>query len=222
MEELAAQAERAEAAEAPLLEEDSDGVRIMTVHSAKGLEFPVVILGDLMTGLSRREPEQYVNGEQRLCAVELLGCSPKELREHAPEEAARERAEGIRVAYVAATRARDMLVVPAIGDEAWPNDGWLGNLLNKAIYPSRHNWRNSSPGPGCPKFGSSTVLSRPPDYDREGEISVRPGVIEPQQGSHEVVWWDPSTLKLGAEAAQGIRQEDILRDDQAALAWRSI
>ena len=84
VEELAAQAERAEAAEAPLLEEDSDGVRIMTVHSAKGLEFPVVILGDLMTGLSRREPEQYVNGEQRLCAVELLGCSPKELREHAP------------------------------------------------------------------------------------------------------------------------------------------
>ncbi len=196
VEELAAQAERAEAAEAPLLEEDSDGVRIMTVHSAKGLEFPVVILGDLMTGLSRREPEQYVNGEKRLCAVELLGCSPKELREHAPEEAARERAEGIRVAYVAATRARDMLVVPAIGDEAWPNDGWLGPL-NKAIYPSRHNWRNSTPGPGCPKFGSATVLSRPPDYDREGEISVRPGVVEAQQGSHELVWWDPATLQAG-------------------------
>jgi ATP-dependent exoDNAse (exonuclease V) beta subunit len=215
VEELTAQAERAEAAEAPLLEEDSDGVRIMTVHSAKGLEFPVVILGDLMTGLSRREPEQYVNGEQRLCAVELLGCSPKELRDHASGEAARERAEGIRVAYVAATRARDMLVVPAIGDEAWPQDGWL-SPLNKAIYPSRHNWRNSTPGPGCPKFGSSTVLSRPSDYDREGEISVRPGVIEAQQGSHEVVWWDPAALKLGEEAAQGIRQEDILRDDHGA------
>jgi ATP-dependent helicase/nuclease subunit A len=212
VDELAAQAERAEAAEAPLLEEDSDGVRIMTVHSAKGLEFPVVILGDLMTGLSRREPEQYVNGEQRLCAVELLGCSPRELREHAPEEAARERAEGIRVAYVAATRARDMLVVPAIGDEAWPQDGWLGPL-NKAIYPSRHNWRNSTPGPGCPKFGSSTVLSRPSDYDREGEISVRPGLIEPQQGGHQVVWWDPATLSLGEEGAQGIRQEDILKQD---------
>ena len=106
-------------------------------------------------------------------------------------------------------------MIPAIGDEAWPQDGWLGPL-NKAIYPSRHNWRNSTPGPGCPKFGSSTVLSRPPDYDREGEISVRPGVVEPQQGSHEVVWWDPATLKLGEEAAQGIRQEDILREDHGA------
>lgn len=212
VEELNAQAERAEAAEAPLLEEDSDGVRIMTVHSAKGLEFPVVILADLMTGLSRREPEQYVSGEKRLCAVELLGCSPKELREHSPEEAARERAEGVRVAYVAATRARDMLVIPAVGDEAWPSEGWLGPL-NKAIYPARQNWRNATQVAGCPKFGASTVLSRPPEYDREGEISVRPGLIEPQQGSHQVVWWDPAALNLGEEAAQGIRQEDILKDD---------
>jgi ATP-dependent exoDNAse (exonuclease V) beta subunit len=225
VEELTAQAERAEAAEAPLLEEDSDGVRIMTVHSAKGLEFPVVILGDLMTGLSRREPEQYVSGEHKLCAVELLGCSPRELRQHAPEEAARERAEGVRVAYVAATRAKDMLVIPAIGDEPWPQDGWLGPLT-KAIYPTRQNWRNSTAGPGCPKFGASTVLSRPPEYDREGEISVRPGLIEPQQGSHQVVWWDPATLNLGAEAAQGIRQQDILREDHGAsmaeyLRWQS-
>ncbi len=163
MEELAAQAERAEAAEAPLLEEDSDGVRIMTVHSAKGLEFPVVILGDLMTGLSRREPEQYVNGEQRLCAVELLGCSPKELREHAPEEAARERAEGIRVAYVAATRARDMLVVPAIGDEAWPRSTAGSDLSwTKAIYSEPPQLEELDARTGVsPKFGLSTVLSLP-------------------------------------------------------------
>lgn len=108
-----------------------------------------------------------------------------------------------------------MLVVPAIGDEPWPQDGWLGPL-NKAIYPSRQNWRNATPGPGCPKFGASTVLSRPPEYDREGEISVRPGLIEPQQGSHQVVWWDPAVLSLGAEAAQGVREADILRDDHGA------
>jgi len=47
VEELAAQAEKAESTEAPVLEEASDGVRLMTVHSAKGLEFPVVILADM-------------------------------------------------------------------------------------------------------------------------------------------------------------------------------
>ncbi len=52
VEELAAQAEKEEAAEAPVLEEDSDGVRLMTVHGAKGLEFPVVILADLTANLA--------------------------------------------------------------------------------------------------------------------------------------------------------------------------
>src|SRR5262249_2600177 len=36
-----------EAPEAPVVEEGSEGVRIMTVHRAKGLEFPVVILADI-------------------------------------------------------------------------------------------------------------------------------------------------------------------------------
>jgi ATP-dependent exoDNAse (exonuclease V) beta subunit len=213
VEELTAQSERAEASEAPLLEEDSDGVRIMTVHSAKGLEFPVVVLADLMTGLSRTTPEQFVDSERKLCAVDLLNCMPKELRDNAPKESARDRAEGTRVAYVAATRAKDLLVIPAVGDEAWPNDGWLGPMT-KAIYPSLQNWRNSTQREGCPKFGESTVLARPLEYDREGEISVRPGVIEPQQGSHEVVWWDPALLNLGAEPGQGIHQEVILKEDQ--------
>ncbi len=35
------------APEAPILEEGTDGVRLMTVHKAKGLEFPVVILADI-------------------------------------------------------------------------------------------------------------------------------------------------------------------------------
>ena len=41
-----------QAAEAPILEEGSDGVRLMTVHKAKGLEFPVVILADITARLT--------------------------------------------------------------------------------------------------------------------------------------------------------------------------
>ena len=100
--------------------------------------------------------------------------------EHEPQESARERAEGVRVAYVAATRARDLLVVPAVGDEPFPR-GWL-SPLNKAIYPSRANWRRSQAAEGCPEFGAATVLDRPLDYDREEEFSVKPGLVQPERG----------------------------------------
>jgi len=224
VEELSAQAEKAEASEAPVLEEDSDGVRLMTVHGAKGLEFPVVILADLTANLCAREPDQYVDGTKRISATRLLRCAPWELLDHEADEAARERAEGVRVAYVAATRARDLLVVPACGDEPFPQDNWL-SPLNKALYPSRDGWRKSRPAPGCPEFGDSSVVARPMDYDREAEFSVRPGLISPQQGSHEVVWWDPSKLKLGEESDHGLRQAELLKDDGGASSaayqsWR--
>lgn len=224
VEELAAQAEKEEASEAPVLEEDSDGVRLMTVHGAKGLEFPVVILADLTANLCAREPDQYVDGNKRISATRLLRCAPWELLDNEAKEADRERAEGIRVAYVAATRARDLLVVPACGDEPFPQDNWL-SPLNKALYPSRENWRKSRPGLGCPEFGGASVVSRPMDYDREAEFSVRPGLITPAQGSHQVVWWDPSKLKLGEESSHGLRQSDLLKDDGGASstaydAWR--
>ena len=224
VEELTAQAEKEEASEAPVLEEDSDGVRLMTVHGAKGLEFPVVILADLTANLCAREPDQYVDGVQRISATRLLRCAPWELLDHEADEAARERAEGVRVAYVAATRARDLLVVPAVGDEPFPQDNWL-SPLDKALYPSRDAWRTSRPAEGCPKFGAASIVERPMDYDREAEFSVRPGLIVPQQGSHQVVWWDPTTLSLGAEGDHGLRQEELLKEDGGAStaayhAWR--
>jgi ATP-dependent exoDNAse (exonuclease V) beta subunit len=224
VEELTAQAEKEEASEAPVLEEDSDGVRLMTVHGAKGLEFPVVILADLTANLCAREPDQHVDAAKRVSATRLLRCAPWELLDHEPQEAMRERAEGVRVAYVAATRARDLLVVPAVGDEPFPQDHWL-SPLNKALYPSRENWRKAWPAPGCPEFGAASVVERPMDYDREPEFSVRPGTIVPQQGSHGVVWWDPSILKLGEEGDHGLRQEELLKDDRgvssaAYQAWR--
>lgn len=225
VEELTAQAEKAEAAEAPVLEEDSDGVRLMTVHGAKGLEFRVVILADMTANIAARDPDQYVNAGEKLCATRLLRCAPWELLDHGAEEAIRERAEGVRVAYVAATRAKDLLVVPAVGDDPYPLDGWL-SPLEKALYPARDARRHSTQAEGCPKFGASSVLSRPMEYDGQPEESVRPGLVVPQAGTHQVVWWDPFHLRLGEDADYGVRQQDLLKEDGgASLAayrqWRA-
>src|SRR6266700_2959989 len=82
VEELAVQAERDESGEAPVLEEGAEGVRVMTVHGAKGLEFPIVILADITCHLASREPDLYVDAQQALCAMSLVGCAPWELLEH--------------------------------------------------------------------------------------------------------------------------------------------
>ena len=218
VEELAAQAEKAESTEAPVLEEASDGVRLMTVHGAKGLEFPVVILADMTANLAAREAERFVDGN--LCATRLLNAAPWELLEHEEREHTRELAEGVRVAYVAATRARDLLVIPAVGDEE--RDGWLGPL-NKAIYPARDQRRAKAAAAGCPAFaGDRTVLERPAEYFGRPEDSVRPGLHRPQSGDHHVVWWDPLGLRLDVAPGFGLRQEDILAPEPAARAAEGI
>ena len=173
VEQLDEEAERPASTQAPVVEEDAEGVRIMTVHTAKGLEFPVVVLADMTAGLSRGA-ERTMRPDDGLCAMKLLGLSPRELLESREVEDRREEAEGVRVAYVAATRARDLLVVPAVGDAK--RNGWV-QCLNEAVYPPAEQWRQSEPAEGCPPFGERSVARRPDDRDRlpQPETSVRPG-----------------------------------------------
>src|SRR5436305_15345957 len=98
VEALIGQAEKADAPEALVLEEAADGVRLMTVHTAKGLEFPVVILADMTANLTAAEPDRFIDPDQELCATRLLRCAPWELIEREPEERRRETGEGVRVA----------------------------------------------------------------------------------------------------------------------------
>ena len=173
VEQLEDQAVARQAGEAPILEEGSDGVRIMTVHRAKGLEFPVVILADPTCKLHRKTAGRFIDATRGLCALRLAGWSPLDVLDHEDVEVERDRQEGIRLAYVAATRARDLLVVPAVGDGPF-QDGWLGPLDN-AIYPPVASRRDSSPAPGCPPFGRDSVVDRP-----DGD-PARPGTVAPGQ-----------------------------------------
>jgi len=205
---------RGEASDAPILEEGTEGVRIMTVHKAKGLEFPVVLLADLTANETPEEPSRWVDAARGLCAVRLAGCTPPELRDHAAEEMELEREEAARLLYVAATRARDLLVVPVVGDGR--QGGWL-SALNAALYPpdtAPNSPANQHP-PGCPQLGMDTVL-RPPNVSRPA-ISVVPGLHKPEAGAHHVVWWDPSLLDLDVRESAGLRQQQLLEADESGL-----
>jgi ATP-dependent exoDNAse (exonuclease V) beta subunit len=216
IDELRAQAESGEAGEAPILEEGSDGVRLMTVHKAKGLEFPIVILADITARLRASAASRTIDAERRVCALRLAGCAPADLLKHEEEELRRDEAEGARVAYVAATRARDLLVVPAVGDEE--RQGWI-QPLNTAIYPPKEARRQQNQAPGCAEFMSKdSVLVRP--SGSAGTSTVSPGLhlqgVGPSGAAEfSVVWWDPRALKLGAEAPLGIRRPELIVKDVA-------
>lgn len=218
---LEEQAERGETnGDSPLGEEGQEGVRVMTVFKAKGLEFPVVVLCD-PTASTGSFADQIIDSARREAFFPLARLMPIELRERASNAIAENRAEAVRLTYVAATRARDLLVVPACGDEPF-EDAWYF-ALNRAIYPERSAWRQGDGrAPGCPVFGDESVSSRSSEAEARGALSVRPGLHR----SIGVVWWDPSTLALGIEPAEGVRSDEVLRpvpsvDDgmRAHRAW---
>jgi len=204
---------RADSPEAPILEEGSEGVRLMTVHKAKGLEFPVVVLADIACKLSLEEASRYLDPQNKLCAVRIGGWSPLDLQEHNMEEARRDEAEGVRLAYVAATRARDILVVPAVGDGPW-DKGWV-RPLNRALYPRRGQWDSPEPARGVPLFkGKQTIMADARADGQPVDDTVRPGtyeLIDPGSGEpYSVVWWDPLLLQAAPDDARGLRRDDLI------------
>jgi ATP-dependent exoDNAse (exonuclease V) beta subunit len=119
---LAARSESDAEAQAATAAEGHDGVRIMTVHNAKGLEFEVVAVPDLSRSLlAGSRPPLLALGRERPPRVGMqlrrLGSGSINLFDYAALcEEARERdaAEGLRLFHVAATRARQRLILSGV------------------------------------------------------------------------------------------------------------
>lgn len=93
-----------------LAPDDEDAVQIMTIHQAKGREFPVVIVASLVEGRlpARERPARF-----QLSPEQLALLAPPELTERHHHEPDASTADQRRLAYVALTRARDLLVLSA-------------------------------------------------------------------------------------------------------------
>jgi len=215
VERLEEQAEHGEADEAPVVEEGTEGVRVMTVYKAKGLEFPIVILADPTYKPTRDTPSRHVDPARDLWVEPLCGAAPVELREASSLELKRDQAEAIRVAYVAATRTRDLLIAPVCGDE--PIEGWF-EVLNPMLYPPDHARRAAALAPGCPVFGEDSVLRRGPKGKVPARGPVRPGLHDRENGGAPVVWWDPAALTLEVEELAPVRHQRLLEADPDGAA----
>ena len=93
-----------------------DKIRVMTVHGAKGLEAPVVILPDTTDRNPRDQDEIYRLPDGLPVWKTDADASPTTIRDTRAQRKADQAAESARLLYVALTRPRSWLIVAGAGD----------------------------------------------------------------------------------------------------------
>lgn len=142
-------------AEAPLEGEGLDAVRLMTIHAAKGLEFPLVAVADLGRSGRGDDDALRVTDDGRVgLRVASLGGGTSETGDVAAIKAEQNREtedEEHRVFYVAMTRAQEHLVLSGATDLAkWPEHRELGPPIAwiwRALAPNLKDGDTDGPVP---------------------------------------------------------------------------
>ena len=143
--------------------EDAEAVHIMTVHAAKGLEFPVVFVPRLdynwtRAGFTIPPPVRGFNSNNLVCKVlDQKGKLQKpfsfEMAER--EDLQRRQAENKRLFYVACTRAADLLILSGWAKSTSPKAGKLwSSELEAALKAARNQDVTASGNTDRPLFSA--------------------------------------------------------------------
>ena len=167
-----------------------DEVRVMTVHGAKGLEAPIVVLADTTTppaGPAQRQPRLLALPADSPGAPDRLVWARARASDVTPVSAAREQArreaadEHRRLLYVAMTRAIDRLVVCGAEGERKRPEGCWWNLVFDALR-LRSPWRRR-PKTATARCGAIAGRRRHPASGREASTRRRHRPKKTRRGS---------------------------------------
>lgn len=124
--------------EAPAPEDSANAVQMMTVHAAKGLEFPVVFILSVA-------PRRFPHGEQKP-VIEF----PGELRKGPAPPPDIHLQEERRLFFVAMTRAKDRLVISSVSKPTKKPSVFIDDLLSNPAMTARDLEQVQAP-PGAPE-----------------------------------------------------------------------
>lgn len=110
---------------------ETESVSLITMHSAKGLEWPIVITINTMTSVHKQN-KVIVDVTNRRMTMPFMRLLPEGLPEAKTAADSEDYNERVRLWYVATTRARDLLVIPHHEKQYGNQKHWCG-LVNLKI-----------------------------------------------------------------------------------------
>jgi ATP-dependent helicase/nuclease subunit A len=171
--------------EAVAEEEGTDVIRLLTIHSAKGLEFKVVVVADAGRDRSRQDADEILclpDGRLGFRVADpstgkRLSTSEYETVKTAEQDA--EGAERLRLYYVAMTRAIDRLIVSgAIDRERKADEGTpIGWVLDRLEVPDLAE-TGAEPAPVELEAGGARLLLRVDRHSPEQPPTEADGAVE--------------------------------------------
>jgi ATP-dependent exoDNAse (exonuclease V) beta subunit len=176
-----------------------EAVALYTIHAAKGLEWPIVVPVNTMTSIL--SPDSSVTNRENghfFCPV--FGVEPIGYEEARAAETAELNRERIRLWYVAATRARELLILPRL-NIAPSRSAWIALLdLSLAALPALEP-PDASTGSGVTQAPVANAQTR--------EIFVQEAARIAEH-KRTLIWSAPSRDEGAAEAASQIEASGII------------
>ena len=184
---------------------DAEAVSIITIHSAKGLEWPIVIPVNSPTELDENLAFLHRRSDDTV-HFKLLGRAPPHYELVKQEERNQLRRERVRLWYVALTRACDLLLLPRQSERS--QSDWFSLLGARLDELPAFDAAALSCGPAPKK-------TQEPENPQD-EANWRTEAAAIAAARHSIIWRSPSRHE-GLEGEQPVRLDEDIFTDAAAL-----